>query len=316
MPNPTYNNITYAEKFIPEVEKKIVQEAKTGFLADNVWKARFIGAKTVLLPEITTPGLGNYLRDSNTLGYAKGDITTTNHQYTLDMERSRQLYIDAQDADESGIPDLVGKTVKVFTENDIIPEVDAYNISKLFATASENNHVEDYSTATSALGQLLTLINSAESATAYGNEKMVCFVDPVFYGALMSDTSVTKQINVSNFKQGGIDLKVKELNGVTIIPVAKDRMFTAYNFKDGRTSTKLADGGFEAQSNAEEVRAIIFPKDTASFIDKVDKIQVLNPNQVEDMDAYKINFRLYYGLIVKESRKDTIFALKAQQSNT
>lgn len=306
MPTPTYNNITYAQKFIPEVEKKIVQEAKTGFLADNVWKARFIGAKTILLPEITTPGLGDYHRDDNALGYSKGDITTTNHQYTLEMERSRQLYIDAQDADESGIPDLVGKTIKDFTENAITPEIDAYNISKLFNSPVAANNRE-YQSTESAISQLLSLINSAEAATAFGNEKMVCFVNPTMYGALMADPSFYKTINVADFKQGGIDMKVKELNGVSIIPVAADRMFSDYDFLPARNHNDI--GGFTAKETANEIRAIVFPKSAASFVKKVDKIQVLNPNQVEDMDAYKINFRLYYGMIVKNNLKDTIFSL-------
>ena len=62
-------------------------------------------------------------------------------------------------------------------------------------------------------------------------------------------------------------------------------------------------------ASGEYTVTMTLPKDSASFVKKVDKINVLNPNQVEDYDAYKINFRMYYDLIVKNSRKGTIFAL-------
>ena len=40
-----FNNL--AQKYSPELDKMIVQESKTGFFADNVFGAKFFGAKTV-----------------------------------------------------------------------------------------------------------------------------------------------------------------------------------------------------------------------------------------------------------------------------
>ena len=37
------NVISYAGKYSGELDKMIVQESKTGFLADNVFKAKFSG---------------------------------------------------------------------------------------------------------------------------------------------------------------------------------------------------------------------------------------------------------------------------------
>ena len=116
----------------------------------------------------------------------------------------------------------------------------------------------------------------------------------------MTSNELQRFITVSDFKQGEINLKVKNLNGCSIIPVSASRMKSDYNF---------SDKGFTAADGAQDVRAIVLPKDSASFVKKVDKVDVLNPSQVEDYDAYKINFRMYYDLIVKNSRKKTIFAM-------
>lgn len=297
------NAISYASKYAPELDKMITQEAKLGFLADNVFKAKFAGAKTVYLPEVDMVGLGNYDRAG---GYSKGDVTLTHKPYTLTQERSRQLYIDAQDADESGVPELAGKLVGEYTRLKVNPEIDAYGISKLYGVANENNHVTAYN-ADTAVADLLACINNVEAANGYNNESIVALVDPVLYGVLMTSKELDRNITISEFKQGEINLKVKNINGCTIIPVAADRMKTAYVFDTGATADK---GGFSAAENAGSVRAIIMPKKGASLVKKVDKVDMYSPSEVQDMDAYKINFRLYYDLLVKNSNKDTIYSIK------
>lgn len=291
------NAINYASKYTGELDKMIVQSAKTGFLADNAFKAKFSGSKTVYLPEVTMSGLGNYSRAD---GYPKGDTTLVHTPYTLSQERATQLFLDAQDADESGVPDLVGKLVGEFTRTQVVPEMDAYNLSALYKVAEGKSNITAYS-ADTAVKSLLELINGAEAAMEYdGATSLVAMVDPTLYNLLMTSTELQRFITASDFKQGEINLKVKNLNGCSIIPVAAARMKSAYTF---------SEKGFAAADSAKDVRAIVLPKDSASFVKKVDKVNVLSPEQVEDYDAYKINYRLYYDLIVKNSRKGTIFAM-------
>ena len=47
------NNISNAEKYAAELDKALVQKSVTGFLADNVLKAQFVGAKTVIIPRLS-----------------------------------------------------------------------------------------------------------------------------------------------------------------------------------------------------------------------------------------------------------------------
>lgn len=291
------NVISYASKYSGELDKMIVQAAKTGFLADNVFKAKFVGSKTVYLPEMTLTGMGNY---SRTDGYPKGNTTLVHTPYNLTQERAVQLFMDAQDADESGVPDLVGKMVGEFTRTQAVPEVDAYNLSALYKVAEDKGNTKTYAEAT-AVADFLGTINAAEAAMEYdGSTSLVAMVDPVLYGILQTSPELQRHIIVSDFKQGEINMKVKNLNGCAIIPVSSSRMKTAFDF---------GESGFAPANGAKDVRAVVLPKDSASFVKKVDKVDVLNPSEVEDYDAYKINFRMYYDLIVKNSRKGTIFAI-------
>ena len=294
------NNINYASKYTGELDKMIVQSAKTGFLADNVFKAKFVGSKTVYLPEITMEGLSDY---SRTGGYPKSDTTLVHTPYELSQERGAQLFMDSQDSEESGVPDLVGKLVGEFTRTQVVPEVDAYNLSALYKVADTNTNTTVFNADTAVKG-LLELINSAEAAMEYdGSTSLIAMVDPTLYNLLMTTAELQRFITVSDFKQGGIDLKVKNLNGCSIVPVSASRMKSDFTF---------GEKGFTVTGGAKEVRAIVLPKDSASFVKKVDKVNVLSPVEVEDYDAYKINFRMYYDLIVKNSRKNTIFAMYSE----
>lgn len=290
------NTISFSNKYASELDKMIMQEAKTGFFADGKFKAMFTSAKTVLLPELTLDGLGEYSRSD---GYSKGDVGLKHTEYQLGMERSKQLIIDAQDADESGVGNLVGQTVGEYTRLKVNPEIDAYVLSTLYGVAQENTHTTAFDNDT-AVEQMLDAINKAEAANGYNNEPLVAFVNPVMYAALMTSDKLERHITVSDFKQGEVNLKVKNLNGCAIIPVAADRMMSEYEF---------SDNGFAAKDTAVAVNAIILPKGAANLVKKVDKVNVYSPDVVQDLDAYKINFRLYYDCFVTSAHRDLVFAI-------
>lgn len=293
------NVFEYANKYAKELDKMIVQESKTGFMADGKFKARFTGARTVNMPQIDFDGLGDYDREK---GYSKGGTNFNYTAYTLTKERSKQLVIDAQDADESGMSSLAGKVVGEYTRTKVNPEIDAYVISKLYNIANSKGNVAEFDAATS-VETMLENINKAEAADGYTNEEMIAFVDPVMYAAIMTSEKLQRSITVSEFEQGEANFKVKKLNGCAIIPVAADRMRTEYDFNDT---------GFKASAGAGYVRAVIMPKSAASLVKKVDKVDIYTPDMVQDMDAYKINFRLYYDCFVTENKKNLIFAISGE----
>ena len=112
-------------------------------------------------------------------------------------------------------------------------------------------------------------------------------------------------IVVSDFKQGEVDLKVKKINDIAIIPVSTERMKTAYTFDAGTTSTS---GGFSVDGEAKTVNMLMLPKNGASLVKKTEQLRIFAPNQNQDADAYLFQYRLYYDIFVKKSNVEHIYA--------
>lgn len=99
-----------------------------------------------------------------------------------------------------------------------------------------------------------------------------------------------------------------------IIPVADDRMKTAYTFYDGVTDNSGSSGadqrpgGFVPASGAKKIGILVLPKRAASLVKKTEKVRIFEPDKNLRADAWKFDYRLYYDLFVKKSLQDTIYA--------
>lgn len=297
------NNIEFATNMTAELDKAVVQKAVTGFFNDNAFGAKFVGAKTVSVPVMDMDGLGDYDRDG---GFAQGGVHLEYKDYTLTQDRGRTFQIDAQDADESGIAGLAGKVSGEFVRTKVVPEMDAYVLSKL------GKHAETAAqTVPGTLdGDVLKMFNDAQIAIGSNldfDKELVCFVNPTVWAALMNTSAITRQITVSDFKQGDVNLQVKKLNGITLIPVSDNRMYTEYTFNDGKTSGQTS-GGFVKASGAKNIGMLMLPKSACMLVKKTDKVRVFDPMTTQNANAWKIDYRVYYDALIKESEKTGIYA--------
>ena len=290
------NNLEFATKFASELDKMIVQKAVTGFFADNLLRAKFVGAKTVIIPDIDFVGLTDYDRDN---GFSKGKMTVAHTSYELTQDRARSLQIDREDMDETGIANLAGQVMGEYVRTKVVPEVDAYTLSKLAGIASTKLNTKPLDTS-KAYTQFVELVNGVQGKAGFDTE-MVAFVNPAVYAAFMNSTELQKHITVSDFKQGEINLKVKKINDIVVIPVADDRMKTEYEDDN-------VNGGIKATSTAKDIGILVLPKTAASLVKKSEKIRVFEPETNQDADAYKFDYRVYYDVLVKKSNLDFIAA--------
>ncbi len=283
--------------FTGELDKIVTQKAVTGFLADNSFRAKFVGAKTVVVPDIDFVGLADYNRDE---GFARGKTTVSHTSFTLSKDRGRQLMLDREDMDETGIANLAGQILGEFARTQVVPEMDAYVLSKLAGVAASRQHSTAGWSKDEVYSKFIATINAVQGRAGFG-EELVSFVNPEVYAALMNSSEITRQITVSDFKQGELNLKVKSINGVAIIPVAADRMKTEYTF--------ISDGGFAATGDAKDIAMLVLPKNGASLVKKTETMRIFTPEQNKDADAYVFNYRLYYDVFVKKSNLDFIEAV-------
>lgn len=292
----TINTIEFNTAMTQELDKAVVQKAATGFLADNALRAKFVGAKTVLIPEVDMSGLGDYDRDT---GFVSGSIQVSNKPYTLSQDRGRSFQLDREDEDETGIANLAGEVLAEFVRTKVVPEMDAYNLSKLAGYAAENEQTVTGDAATAPYALFTDAVDAAREAVGY-DEELVAFVDHTLLSALQRSEEISRMMVVSDMKKGDINMQVTSLNGVALIPVEKSRMKTAYTFYDGATSGQT-DGGFTPAATAKDITLIVMPKRAASLVKKTEKTRTFTPDQNQVADAYKIDYRVYYDLFVKNS---------------
>ena len=297
------NTIEFCEKLTGELDRLFVQGPVTGFLADNVLRSKFVGAKTVLLPEMELSGLGDYDRDT---GFIKGTVTVSNHPYTLSMDRARSFQLDREDEDETGIAGLAGQVLGEFVRTKVVPEVDAYCLSKLAGLAVTKGHTVSGTPETEIFKMFNEACAAVQNEVGF-DEELVCFVNPAVWTAMQNSDEIARHITISDFKKGELNTKVKSINGITLLPVADNRMKSAYRFNDG-VSQDETTGGFVADDNAKSIGLLVMPKKAASLVKKTERVRTFAPNQNQAADAYKFDYRTYYDLIVKNSGADSIYA--------
>ena len=305
----TINSLEFQSKLTGELDKALVQEAQTSFFADNALRSKFVGARTVLIPDVDMQGLGNYDRDD---GFVTGALTVSSESYTMAMDRGRSFQLDREDNDETGIANLAGQVMGEFVRTRVVPELDAYVLSKLATLATTKSQTVTGTVASQIYKMITEAINKVQAVAGY-SEPLVCFVDSTVWGALMNTTEVTRQINVGEFKKGSVNTKVKYLNDVPIIPVSDDRMKTAYTFYDGVTDDSGSSGadqtvgGFVPATGAKEIGILVLPRRAASLVKKSERIRTFTPEQNQKADAYLFQYRIYYDLFVKKSLTRTVY---------
>lgn len=292
------NSIETATRFTGELDKLLVQKSAVGFLNDNAMHCNFCGAKTVKIPSIQLQGLGNYDKDS---GFLRGNVTVSNTAYEMTQDRARSFQIDREDMDETGIANLAGEVLGEFVRTKVCPETDAYTLSKLAGVAFNRGHVIAESGSDNEYSAFLTLQSAVQEAAGF-DEELVAFVDASFWASLKKSSEITKSIDVSDFAQGDVNLKVRSIDGVPIIPVSSARMKTAYTFASGN------EGGFTPAENAKAIRILMLPKKAALLVKKSEQIRMFTPEQNLKADAYKFDYRVYYDAFVKTSYIDSVYA--------
>ena len=298
------NSIENAKRYSTELDKMFAQKSATGFFADNALATKFVGAKTVIIPDVDFQGLADYDRDT---GFSRGAITVSNTSYTMAMDRARSLQIDREDMDETGVANLAGKILGEYVRTKVVPECDAYVISKLAGLAQSRSNLIDGDTDT-PFESLTNLINEVQAVVGY-DEELVAFIDSHIFAALQNSAEISKMITVSDFKQGEINLKVKSLNGVTLIPVVSERMKTAYTFRNN------AAGGFTPAEKARNVYMLVCPKKAAHLVKKTENMRIFTPEQNIDADAYKFDYRIYYDVFVAKSNLDSVWGWVSPEVN-
>jgi hypothetical protein len=247
--------------------------------------------------------LGNYDRNN---GFVTGSIAVTSAPFELSQDRARSFQLDREDNDETGIASLAGEVLGEFVRTKVVPEMDAYVLSKLGGCAATSGQTVEGDPAKEAYAMFADAVGSIREVVGF-DEELICFADNAFLKALSASPEVARQIVMSDFKKGEVNTRVRTLDDIKLLPVPMSRMKTQYDFFDGTTGGQ-EEGGFAPATAAKSIGFIILPKKAVSLVKKSETLRTFAPEQNLKADAWKFDYRLYYDAFIKTKMKGAIYA--------
>lgn len=289
------NTIEAAKIFMQALDRQMIEGATSGWMEQNAGQVKYSGGSEVKIPTISTSGLADYDRDN---GYNQGAVSLSYQTKTLTMDRGRQFLLDAMEVDESNFVASAAAVMSEFQRTQIIPEVDAYRYSKIYALAKTANGRIYTPAASTILSTLTADMSTVKDIT--GDDDLVIIMPYIVSDMLDNNEKISKYINVGSFTQGKIDVEVKTFNGTPIIRVPSARMKTEYTFNDGKTSGQT-NGGFTPTSTAAQINWIITPRTAPIAVSKTDNFKIFEPAVNQKADAWLVQCRKYHDLWIKNN---------------
>jgi hypothetical protein len=292
------NVLEYAKIFQQELDRQVVAQATSGWMEANAGLVRYSGGNEVKIPIIDMDGLGDYDRAA---GFVDGSVNLRYQTKVLTQDRGRTFMLDRMDVDETNFVATAANVMGEFQRTKVIPEIDAYRYSSIATQAIQNNAaVGGYTPSESDILKKLKEDIYAIYDIA-GEIPLVITMNMQAAAILENSAELNKMLSVIDFTQGDVKTSVKAIDNNPIIKVPSLRMKTKYVFYDGKTSGQET-GGFVPDVDAKNINWIICPRTAPIAVSKTDNIRIFTPEQNQKADAWKIDYRKYHDLWIKENQ--------------
>lgn len=280
--------INYVTKDPGVLDQAIVQGLVTSVL--GVPEVNLVnGGKSFTLTTISTSGLKPHGRSK---GFNAGTVTNDKTVYTMGQDRDIEFFVDRQDVDETNQDLAVANVSKVFIEEQVQPEIDAYRLSTMAKGAGVSV------TETLTVDNVYTRLKAALlPVRKYGVQNIVGFVSSETMDLLERSTEFTRSITNQNVGMTALESRVTSLDGVQLVEVWDDSRFKdAYDFTDG----------YKPKSNANDINFLFVVKPAVIPVVKENAVYMFAPGEVGQGDGYLYQNRLYHDLFIKKNKKDGI----------
>lgn len=292
------NTLEYATQLQAKLDDQAVIGLTSGWMDANAGQVKYTGGKKISMPEMEVTGLKDYDRDN---GYPDGSVTLSFKDYEMGMDRGTSFQLDAMDVDETNFIANATTVVSKFQKEHVLPEIDAYRYSKLYALLREAGRCTDYTAAADSVYDAL-MDDIAALRDVIGDETpLFISIRSSVLSMLEKHEKFTKVINLTEFKSGTISTKIRQIDNNYFKPVPSSRMQTAYVFADGKAAGE-ENGGFAAADGAKNINWILTPQAAPIAVTKQDKMKIYDPDTYQKADAWFIGYRRYHELWLPESR--------------
>ena len=304
------NEIGLIQKYLDkEIDTVFVLESVTNDLLQEAGRIdlNFTNTATVRVYNAETSRLFDYARVNEGTtgdpyvhkqgtsgdGYHKGNVKGSWEVFTLAYDRGIQFQIDAATNEEAGgLP--IATTFDQFLRTAVVPETDAIRFSRIAerCSASLGNKVTETPTASN----ILALFNQGfEWLKERGvpSQDQVIYVNPSIMTLIRNSDKLVKYLTQEDYKNGDNTFTLTKFEGRKIIEVTSDRFFT---------DVQVGDDGFYPSSNSKVINYLIAYKKSVIPVVKIYKSKIWSPDQVQDFDGYKVNFRIQHDCFVPKNK--------------
>ncbi len=292
------NTLLYGSVLQEKLDESATRALTSGWMDENAGQVEYNGGNKIKIPKISTTGLKDYDRDD---GYPSGSVTMSYDEYEMTMDRGASFQLDAMDVNETNFFANATRVTDEFQTENVIPEIDAYRYSKLYALLKAASRLTAYTAEEKTVMDML-LSDIAKIRDEIGEDvPLVISIAQAVKTKLEQNDKFVKQLNVADFRSGEINTQLKQINNCFLKPVPSSRMKTAYVFKDGKTEGEK-EGGFAPAASAKQVNWIITTQDAPIAVTKQDKMKVIDPDTYQKADAWFLGYRRYHELWLLENR--------------
>ena len=255
-------SVNYAKEYSSALAQKFPFVLNFGALYNtpNNGRYRWVNAKTIEIPSITTTGRVDADRDS--IATAQRNYSNAWETKTLVHERKWSTLVHPMDIDESGMVNTIANITQVFNDEHKFPEMDAYTVSKIYAdwitTKDEANQtrVADKTALTveNVLSVFDALMLKMDNERVPANGRILYCTHEV-KTMLKQAQGIQRSFDVQS-GQSAIDRTISRIEEVEVIGVPASLMKTQYNFT---TDFAVAPGAAQINMFLVHPAAVITP---------------------------------------------------------
>lgn len=298
------NNIAIATLIQKNLDKAAAQQALTGWMEGNAGKIQYNGGKEVKIPKLNMDGLGDYDRAN---GFNGGSITFEYETRTMEHDRGRSFSFDELTVDETGFAVTAATVMGEFQRLKVVPEIDATRLAAIAQIAMGVNgdtQVEYGYTPvkTTIVSKIRAGIKSIRKAGYKGD--LVCYV--TYDVQDLIEDYYGEKLAAATFAINGVDTRVPSVNGVPIIPVIDECMYTKLKFNDGKTSGQTA-GGYTKADDGFDINFEIMTMEAPIAVQKTDNMRIFSPEVNQDARAWKMDYRKFHDLWVPDNKQKGLY---------
>jgi hypothetical protein len=299
------NTLATATLFQNTLDKVAIQEAVTGWMDSNAGQVIYNGGSEVKIPKMSVQGMGDYDRDN---WYQQGGVTLEYETRKMTQDRGRKFQLDPIDINENNFVTTAAAVMGEFQRMYVVPEIDAYRISKIASetiTANKAGMVSyGYTPGATNTSALRKVKEGIKAIRELYNGPLVIHATPDFIMEL--ELELSGKILNTTFSKGGIDTAVPSVDGVPIVSTPSNRMYTAITIYDGKTPGQ-EQGGYVKGATAKNINFVVLPRTTPIAITKQDIMRIFDPNINQKLNAWQMDYRRFHDIWVLDNKLDSIY---------